>query len=117
MERMVRFLPGTANWLPLRDLPWSAVGTSILSSPRKSPWLPLAAPRVWHRLVGSAKSVVRNLDPAQYSTSNGLEKLLEVLRQSPLQRLPVPDTFQKLERWTSLHKRQGETIPQLLVRE
>ena len=77
----------------------------------------LAAPRVWHRLMGSAKSVVRNLDPAVYCTSSGLEKLLDVLRRSPLQRLPVPDTFQRLERWSGLHKRQGESIPQLLVRE
>ena len=77
----------------------------------------LAAPRVWHRLVGFAKSVVRNLDPTAYSTQNGLDKLLEVLRMSPLQRLPVPDTFQRLERWSGLHRRQGESIPQFLVRE
>ena len=77
----------------------------------------LAAPRVWQRLVGSAKTVVRNLDPSVYSTNSGLEKLLNVLRNSLLQRLPVPDSFQRLERWSSLHKRHGETIPQLLVRE
>ena len=77
----------------------------------------LAAPRVWHELTGSAKSVVRNLNPEVYATANGLDKLLDVLRGSPLQRLPVPDTFQRLERWSNLHKRQGESIPQLIVRE
>ena len=35
----------------------------------------LAAPRVWHKLSGSAKSVVRNLNPEQYATANGLDKL------------------------------------------
>ena len=77
----------------------------------------LAAPRVWNKLTGSAKSVVRNLNPEVYATANGLDKLLDVLRGSPLQRLPVPDTFQRLERWSNLHKRQGESIPQLIVRE
>ena len=77
----------------------------------------LAAPRVWHKLSGSAKSVVRNLNPEVYATANGLDKLLDVLRGSPLQRLPVPDTFQRLERWSNLHRRQGESVPQLLVRE
>ncbi|CAE7799825.1 unnamed protein product [Symbiodinium sp. CCMP2592] len=75
----------------------------------------LAAPRVWHKLTGSAKSVVRNLNPEVYATANGLDKLLDVLRGSPLQRLPVPDTFQRLERWSN--RRQGESIPQLIVRE
>ena len=67
--------------------------------------------------VGKAESVVRNLDPQEYLGDNGVEKLLEVLRKSPLQKLPIPDSFSRLERWSSMHKRQAETIPQLLVRE
>ena len=63
---------------------------------------PLAAPRVWNRLSGSAKSVVRNLDPEEYVGNNRLEKLLEVLRRSPLQKLPIPDSFQRLEKRSTL---------------
>ena len=87
------------------------------SNSLKSSARPLAAPRVWHKLTGSAKSVVRNLDPEQYIGTDGLEKLLQVLRKSPLQRLPIPDTFQRLERWTGMTRRSQESIPELLVRE
>ena len=59
----------------------------------------LAAPKIWQRPSGSAKSVVRHLDPTEFGRENGLIRLLEVLRSSPLQRLPVPDSFQRLERW------------------
>ena len=77
----------------------------------------LAAPKIWQRLSGSAKSVVRHLDPSEFGATNGLQKLLDVLRKSPLQRLPVPDSFQRLERWTSMRRGPQETIAQLLVRE
>ena len=52
-----------------------------------------AAPRVWQRLTGAAKSVVKHLDPKLFSGDDGLEKLLAILRESPLQKLPVPDSF------------------------
>ena len=77
----------------------------------------LAASRVWQRLQGAAKSVVRHLDPADYDAPNGLDRLLEVLRESPLQRLPVPDSFTRLEKWSNMRRGTSETIPQLLVRE
>ena len=64
-----------------------------------------AAPRVWSRLQGAAKAVVRNLDPSEFSGEDGLSKLLQVLRSSPLQQLPVPDSFSRLERWHSLRRR------------
>lgn len=78
---------------------------------------PMAASRVWQKLTGAAKSVVRHLEPSAFDQPNGLSKLLEVLRQSPLQQLPVPDSFSRLERWSSLRRSPQETIPQLLVRE
>ena len=77
----------------------------------------LAAPRVWHRLVGSAKSVVRNLDPSRLQHPKWAGQAAGGSSKEPLQRLPVPDTIQRLERWSGLHRRQGESIPQLLVRE
>eukprot|EP00438_Fugacium_kawagutii_P018226 Skav218341 [mRNA] locus=scaffold755:624672:632918:- [translate_table: standard] len=77
----------------------------------------LAAPRIWQRLQGAAKSVVRHLEPKDFDSASGLEKLLRILRDSPLQKLPIPDSFNRLERWTSLRRTTIETIPQLLVRE
>lgn len=77
----------------------------------------LAASRVWQKLQGAAKSVVRHLDPSDFDTPTGLDRLIEVLRASPLQRLPVPDSFQRLERWSSMRRGAQETLPQLLVRE
>ena len=77
----------------------------------------LAASRIWQKLTGAAKSVVRHLDPGDFDDQNGLTKLLNVLRESPLQKLPVPDSFSRLERWSQLRRGPHETIPQLLVRE
>ena len=77
----------------------------------------LAASRIWQRLSGAAKSVVRHLDPGGFDDSNGLTKLLNILRESPLQKLPVPDSFSRLERWSQLRRGPQETIPQLIVRE
>ena len=77
----------------------------------------LAAPRIWQKLQGAAKSVVCHLDPKDFSSDTGLEKLLRVLRDSPLQKLPIPDSFSRLEKWTGLKRAHGEAIPQLLVRE
>ena len=77
----------------------------------------LAASRIWQKLSGAAKSVVRHLDPADYDSTTGLTRLLSVLRESPLQKLPVPDSFSRLEKWSGLRRAQGESIPQLLVRE
>ena len=76
-----------------------------------------AAARVWSRLQGAAKAVVKHLDPDEYSGEDGLTKLLQVLRTSPLQALPVPDSFSRLERWHSLRRKENESIAELLVRE
>ena len=64
------------------------------------------------RLTGPAKSVVRHLDPACYHRTDGLERLLTLLRGSPLQTLLVPDCFAKLERWNTLRRKDHETLPE-----
>ena len=53
----------------------------------------LAAPRIWQQVVGAAKSVVRHLNPRDLDSPSGLERLLDILRQSPLQTLPIADKF------------------------
>lgn len=52
-----------------------------------------AASRVWAKLHGPAKAVVRHLDPDLYEGADGLTQVVDVLRKSPLQCLPVPDLF------------------------
>ena len=76
-----------------------------------------AAARVWSRLTGPAKSLVKHLSPDEFDVSGGLAKLLSVLRSSPLQTLPIPDSFSKLERWHQLRRKESESIPELIVRE
>eukprot|EP00435_Cladocopium_sp_Y103_P026365 s1426_g6.t1 len=76
-----------------------------------------AASKVWARLVGPAKSVVKHLNPDEYENETGLSRLVEVLRNSPLQQLPVPDLFKRLDQWHQLSRQGAETIPQYLVRE
>ena len=85
---------------------------SLKDNERKS-----AASRVWARLQGPAKAVVRHLDPDQYEGSDGLSRLVDVLRKSPLQCLPVPDLFKRLDQWHQLKRNSNESIPQFLVRE
>lgn len=100
---------------PSKTLQRAASGMSALDlkeSDRK-----LAAPRIWQKLHGAAKSVVKNLKPEDFDVANGVEKLLDVLRESPLQKLPIPDSFSRLERWSGLRRAQGEDIPHLIIRE
>ena len=75
------------------------------------------ASRVWQKLTGPAKSVVKHLNPDEYEGPDGLAKLIQVLRTSPLQQLPIPDTYSRLEAWHSLRRNNKETIPELIVRE
>ena len=77
----------------------------------------LAASKVWQKLTGVAKQVVKHLPPEDYEDSEGLSRLLEVLRASPLQALPVPDSLSRLEAWHPLKRHPKESIPELLVRE
>ena len=76
-----------------------------------------AAPKIWQSLSGAARSVVKHLDPDDYTDDDGMTRLLNVLRASPLQQLPIPDSFGKLERWHHLRKGPNETMAQLIVKE
>ena len=72
---------------------------------------------VVEQVQGPAKSVVRHLDPDLYEGADGLSRFLEVLRASPLQQLPVPDVFSRLERWSQMKRHDREQISELLIRE
>lgn len=73
--------------------------------------------RLWSRLQGAAKSVVKHLDPDQSESESGLQAFLQVLRSSPLQQLPISDSFNRLEKWNHLRRGEKETITELIVRE
>ena len=77
----------------------------------------LVVARLWGRLSGAAKSVVKHLDPDAFEGENGLNAFLSVLRESPLQQLPIPDSFSRLERWSNMRRRDKESISELIVRE
>ena len=77
----------------------------------------LVVARLWGQLTGAAKSVVRFLDPDKYDGEQGLSRFLDVLRSSPLQNLPVPDSFTRLDRWSNLRRRDKESIAELIIRE
>ena len=63
---------------------------SLKESDRK-----LAAPRIWQKLHGAAKSVVKNLKPEDFDVTNGVEKLplgtLVWPQKSPRRRYTPPD--------------------------
>ena len=60
---------------------------------------------------------MRHLNPDLYETPDGLSKLVAVLRESPLQAMPVPDLFKRLDQWHHLRRQGNESIPAFLVRE
>ena len=73
--------------------------------------------RLWGKLSGAAKSIVRYADPEQFDHEDGLNQFLALLRESPLQRLPVPDSFNRLDKWSNLKRTDRETVAELIVRE
>ena len=54
---------------------------------------------------------MKHLQPQDFFHDGGLDQLLDILRGSPLQTLPIPDTFSILERWFNLRRRnENETV-------
>lgn len=87
---------------------WYSKGTK--ESERK-----LVVARLWSKLTGAAKSIVRYA--GQFDHDDGLTQFLALLRESPLQRLPVPDSFSRLDKWSNLKRTDRETVAELIVRE
>ena len=53
-----------------------------------------AVARLWANLQGRAKEVVRMCKPQDFEDARGVERLLRILRESPLASMPVPDAHQ-----------------------
>ena len=56
--------------------------------------------------------MVKHLAPDDFDSNSGLSKLLVVLRK-----LPIPDSFSKLECWHLFRHKENESFPELIVRE
>ena len=58
-------------------------------------------------LVKCCKSVVKHMEREAFEGTDGLLRFLEVLRSSPLQQLPIPDSFSRI--WSAGAECEGET--------
>ena len=64
--------------------------------------------RLWANLQGPAKEVVRMCKPQDFEDARGVERLLRVLRESPLASMPVPDAYQKIQAYDQIRRRPRE---------
>ena len=69
--------------------------------------------RLWANLQGPAKEVVRMCKPQDFEDARGVERLLRILRESPLASMPVPDAYQKIQAYDQIRRRPGEVIGRL----
>ena len=76
-----------------------------------------AVARLWANLQGPAKEVVRMCKPQDFEDARGVERLLRILRESPLASVPVPDAFQKIQAYDQIRRRSEEVIGDYIVRE
>ena len=76
-----------------------------------------AVARLWANLQGPAKEVVRMCKPQDFEDARGVERLLRILRESPLASMPVPDAYKKIQAYDQIRRRPGEVIGDYIVRE
>lgn len=65
---------------------------------------PYAAAKLIRRMLESnhpsLKSLMYKLDPAEFADEQGIQKLMNFLEDSPLNRQPIPDAGAKLSQWS-----------------
>ena len=66
--------------------------------------------RLWANLQGPAKEVVRTCRPQDFEDARGVERLLRMLRESPLASMPVPDAYKKIQAYDQSRRRPREVI-------
>ena len=76
-----------------------------------------AVARLWANLQGPAKEVVQMCKPQDFEDARGVERLLRILRESPLASMPVPDAYKKIQAFDQIGRRPGEIIGDFFVRE
>ena len=55
--------------------------------------------------------------PQDFEDARGVERLLRILRDSPLASMPVPDAYKKIQAYDQIRRRPGEVIKDYIVRE
>ena len=55
--------------------------------------------------------------PQDFEDARGVERLLRILRESPLASMPVPDAYKKIQAYDQIRRRPGEVIGDYIVRE
>ena len=77
-----------------------------------------AVARLWANLQGPVKEVVRMCKPQDFDEdARGVQRLLRILRDSPLASMPVPDAHKKIQAYDQIRRRPGEVIGDFFVRE
>ena len=81
-----------------------------------------AAARLVRRMLDSEYTALRTLmyklNPEDFGDEAGIQRLVQFLENSPMNRQPIPDAGAKLSQYyRKLNRRSNETIPQFLVRE
>ena len=76
-----------------------------------------AAAGVWRRLKSAPRQVLQHLNPKDFQGEDSIDKLLVILKQSPLQTMAQPDAFQKLESYHHLRRQPKEMVANLIVSE
>ncbi|CAE7563794.1 TY5A [Symbiodinium sp. CCMP2592] len=82
----------------------------------------LLASRIVRRALQSEHptlvALLYKLDPEDFNTEDGVDKLVKFLEASPMNRQPLPDAGNKIGGYyRRLHKKPHEAIPAFLVRE
>ena len=75
-----------------------------------------AVARLWAKLQGPAKEVVRMCSPQDFEDARGVERLLRFLRESPLAAMPVPDAYKKIQAYDQIRRRPERVIGDSIVR-
>ena len=55
--------------------------------------------------------------PQDFEDARRVERLLRILRESPLASMPVPDAYKKIPAYDQIRRRPGEVIGDYIVRE
>ena len=119
--------PTTANFVPTwngKPETFSHFVTEIrwaLNSTKKDERALLASRIVRRALQSDHPTLVAllyKLDPEEFNSEDGVDKLVKFLEASPMNRQPLPDAGNKIGGYyRRLHKKPNEAIPAFLVRE
>ena len=76
-----------------------------------------AVARLRANLQRPSKEVVRMCKPQDFEDARGVERLLRILRESPLASMPVPDAYKKIQAHDQTRRRPREVIGDHIARE